>query len=199
MSSDQQSFDETREVLEEGGCDVVRCKETPAPTFACRGFVGRCPIDDGVAAAVVAGKTAIEGHPVDGASCAVRRRVPLVVAGLPADHPYGRWVAAEVRDPRRHLLAAMEEVTTRPSPDHSAIAQSAALVLLARWGQGEVPVRAAVFRAEDGRLRADVRAGRVLPRDLVHSLAETVRSRLRMHDTDAASIDVAVRTDATVR
>jgi len=197
MSRDQQSFDETQALLTEGGCDVVRCKETPAGTFACRGFVGRCPIDDGVAAAVVTGEAACEGQTVDGASCAVRRRVPLVVTGPPEDHPYGPWVAAEVRDPRRHLLAALDAVVSQPSPEHSSVAHRAAFELLSRWGSGDVAVRVAVFRAEDGRLRADVRTSRGLSADLAHSLSDRVRAALRRYDADAASIDVGVRAEGS--
>lgn len=194
MSSDDGVYETTRELLEKGGCDVARCKETPASTFVCHGFVGRCPIDDGVAAAVVTGSDSGDGRPEDGASCAIRRRVPLVVAGKLGDHPYGQWAAAEVRDPQRHLLTAIREVTEGASPTHSDVALRAATSMASRWSAGDINFTVAVHRADDGRLSAHVETSRELAPDLQHSLADTVRGRLRVYDAEAPSIDVSVRT-----
>jgi hypothetical protein len=198
MSNDEGVCESTRELLIEGGCDVVRCKETPASTFVCRGFVGHCPIDDGVAAAVVTGDGLAGVHPEDGASCAVRRRVPLVVAGDLAGHPYGQWAAAEVRDPRRHLLTALAEVTSGASTSHSEVAQQAAMSLVRRWGDDRLQVRVAVYRSEEGRLDAEVVTSCEVSPDLSHNIADRVRSRLRDYDAEAPFIDVSVRVGAMI-
>lgn len=194
MSSDADTFDTTKELLESGGCEVVRCRENPTSTFVCSGFVGRCPIDEGVAAAVVTGDGSHHEHAEDGASCAVRRRVPLVVAGDLPGHPYGQWAAAEVRDPRRHLLAALREVTAGASPEHSAVAQAAADALIRRWSSTDMTVRAVVHRSDDGSLRAELHCEGDVPEAIVHSLADSARGKLRVYDADAPSVDVSVIT-----
>lgn len=84
--------------LQDRGHEVVRCHDPSAPAFPCNALTGRCPLDDDpVEVAVVVREhpwprpTALER----GVTCAIRARVPLVVAGRVVLNPYEPW-ATEV-------------------------------------------------------------------------------------------------------
>lgn len=76
--------------LEHAGHQVARCHDADAPAFPCDAMIeGReCPLDDGpISVALIVGadrKGEDEAHDFadhDGARCAARRHVPIVVAG----------------------------------------------------------------------------------------------------------------------
>jgi hypothetical protein len=77
--------------LAAAGHTVARCHSRDEPAFPCRGLTDdACPLDDGdVDAVVVVRGVEVLGGPdrdsgEDGARCALRRHVPLVLAGEPA-------------------------------------------------------------------------------------------------------------------
>jgi len=88
------------EALADAGSPVLRCHEPGAPAFPCNALVeGRtCPLDIGfdVVATVRARAGGAPAQSEFGVVCGVRAGVPLVVAGLAADRPFGSWAAATV-------------------------------------------------------------------------------------------------------
>src|SRR5215831_9597160 len=96
LESDAHAGAHVERALESAGHTVVRCHEAGGPAFPCRALSdpGSCPLDapGGVDVAVVfrhphPKPTAYE----DGVTCALRRDVPVVIAGSPLLNPYERW------------------------------------------------------------------------------------------------------------
>jgi hypothetical protein len=100
VGTDDWAIDQAAEALADAGSPVLRCHEPGAPAFPCNALVeGRtCPLDIGfdVVATVRARAGGAPAQSEFGVVCGVRAGVPLVVAGLAADRPFGSWAAATV-------------------------------------------------------------------------------------------------------
>ena len=122
------------EQLAEAGHDVVRCHAEGAPAFPCSGLAGAgCPVEDGVDVAVT-----VRTHPrstpaptEDGVICALRRRVPVVVAGRTLFQPFSGFDVTEV-DVDGDIVAVVEGVATDRRPQHEAVARPLLEEVLAR-------------------------------------------------------------------
>ena len=118
--------DETARTLGAAGHSVVRCHEG-AHAFPCVGLEpGRaCPIDEGPVDVVVAARDRAWPRPSpfeDGAVCALRRHVPMVVTGPTTDlHPYEPYGAREV-PPDGDLVTTCEEAAAAPLEGHGRVA-----------------------------------------------------------------------------
>ena len=107
------SADAVAAELRAAGHEVVRCHAEGAPVFPCSGLAGiGCPVDDGVDVAVT-----VRAHPrstpsptEDGVICALRRRVPVVVAGSTLFQPFSGFDVTEVDD-ATDIVAAVGSVT----------------------------------------------------------------------------------------
>jgi hypothetical protein len=120
--------DSTISELTGRGHHVSQCHEPGKPVFPCRVLAGEgpCPLaDPGVDVAV-----AVRAHPgtrpslrEDGVACALRARVPLVVAGRVALTPHGDWADEVVED--GDIVGARECVASGPSRAHTRIARDA--------------------------------------------------------------------------
>ena len=88
--------------LESAGHLVLRCTEPLKPEFPCDALrVGRgCPLDTGAGVDVVITMRAQPRTRVAprerGVTCALRRDVPLVVAGRTIFHPFEEWATETV-------------------------------------------------------------------------------------------------------
>src|SRR5262245_27264927 len=110
IESDPGLAEPTTRTLVQAGHEVVRCTDADGPDFPCVGLAeDACPLDDTVDVAVA---VRAEGQPgltprEFGATCALRRRLPLVVAGGPAGDlaPFARGSVADSEGPT--LLAAV--------------------------------------------------------------------------------------------
>jgi len=82
--------------LATAGHQVVRCSPNGRPQFPCAGARGDCPLDATVDVAVVVHDRSTDDiAPGEaGVVCALRDRIPLVVAGANAHSPFGERVDA---------------------------------------------------------------------------------------------------------
>ncbi len=192
---------ETADALDAAGHAVVRCHDG-ADAFPCAALTpGRtCPIEDGPVDVVVAARDRAWPKPSpfeDGASCALRRHIPMVVTG-PATmlHPYAPYGAREV-PAGGDLVATCEEAVAAPLAGHGQVALECARTVLEVAGIETSDLRVTVHRRP-----ADLRGGLVvdlhLPvalSDEAHGLRSNLVAKvvgaLRAHDPHAPSIDVS--------
>jgi hypothetical protein len=113
--------DMVAEELAAANCEIVRCVEPGRPAFPCAGLRnGACPLDvEGPVDVAVAVRT--RAHPRPrlaelGALCALRDRIPLVIAGTSVLNPFEPW-AAETVDLRGVIPAVQRQLGAgRPPP-----------------------------------------------------------------------------------
>ena len=139
VESEPSAADASIEALESAGHRVVRCHEPGAPAFPCRGLdPGDCPLEHGSVQVVldVRGKTTPHPEPLeDGVSCALRRRLPVVVAGTSAINPFSRFPVLDAS--RQDVVAACERAATGPQAEHQAVADRALDATLRNAGTEE--------------------------------------------------------------
>jgi hypothetical protein len=104
VESDRDTCDAVVEILEDAGHDVARCHEHGLPAFPCNSLIdGECPVHDG-GGVDVAVTVRRHVHPApmpleDGVTCALRRHVPVVLVGIAALQPFGRFgIVTAARD-----------------------------------------------------------------------------------------------------
>jgi len=185
---------ETR--LESAGHEIVRCHEPGHAPFPCAALQeGRmCPLEEKpVDVAVTAhGRPWPRPSPFeDGAVCAIRRHVPLVVAGSSV-HPFGRWASSEV-ELDDDVVAACEAAARAPLPEHTEIASNAVREALLRSGVNGEPAGATVHHHR-GRLRVVLEMPGV-DRDVEARIAAMVVTALRTFDSVAGGIDLLRESD----
>ncbi len=183
--------------LEDAGHEVVSCHDPGEGPFPCRALSGRgaCPLDGAPVDVVVTVRNRAWAQPSpyeDGAVCALRRHIPMVLAGVSALSPFDRWSPRTVDD-GEDLVAACEEAATAPLPELGATARDVARLVVATAGR-DGDVDATVWRQHGG-LRVEL----TLPdgcADLAGKAAARVTGALRALDQFATVIDVAVETVA---
>jgi hypothetical protein len=187
LETDPRSGDPAERALVDAGHTVVRCHEPGAATFPCVGMEhpGSCPLDSptGVDVAVV-----YRAHPhprpttsEDGVSCALRRQIPVVVAGTSALSPYSDWQAAAVDG--ADLVEVCEQVVQAPHGRLSAVATKAA-------EESSATATARVQR-RGNQLFATVTVD-VDPAAVAGPIGVRVAGALRAAEPTCRSIDVAV-------
>ena len=100
VGTDDWAIEQSATELEAGGCRVLRCHEPGEPAFPCNALVqGRvCPLDVGFDVVVT-----VRARPLSepcqaelGVICALHQGVPLVVAGVASERPFGPWASLAV-------------------------------------------------------------------------------------------------------
>jgi len=186
------AIDRTEEVLRSGGHEVLHCRNEHDGGFVCTALTdrGSCPFDGAPVDVVVTTRDRAWPRPSpleDGALCAVRRFVPLVVHGTTALDPFEQWAVAETRTDDE-LLDAVVAAPAAPLPEHGAVATHTARELLA--GQGVLDDATTVeVRRAGGRLVVTLGLS---PAAEPHEAALTVKllTALRSLDPYADGIDV---------
>ena len=177
--------------LKDGGHRVHSCVLDDA-ALPCAALVGHpCPLDTAPIDVVVDvpnphGRSEAFG---DGALCAVRRRIPLVLAGDADGHRLEPWAAARAGKDVRATVAA---VLGRPLPGHTAAASKALLHELRGEGTDSDKASVEVFR-RPGRLFVEVWADSSVSRTQAEHLATHVAQAVRAYDRWAPKLDVTVR------
>jgi hypothetical protein len=186
-----EAMEHTGELLREAGHEVVTCHETGEPAFPCRGLRHEeCPLDGPGVDVVVSARDRALPTPTsfeDGAACALRHHVPMVVHGFTSAHPYDEWSPAESRDDAG-LAAVAQEVAQAPLPEHSEVARATARQVLDAAHLPSAGVDAVVTRR-----RTRLRVVLTLPPGAepgASSVAAKVLGRLRRLDPDARGIDL---------
>jgi len=192
------AVDRTEAQLVAAGYDVVRCHEPGERPFPCAGLIdGRgCPLEADPVDVVVTARDRPWPTPSpheDGAVCALRRHVPLVVTGSGASDPFERWTTREVC-PGDDLAAACVDAARAPLRRHGEVATAAAREVVAQAGIDTGDVYAVVHRA-----RGVLKVTLTLPgraADVGGNVTARVLTALRELDPHAAGIDVDVTAGA---
>lgn len=200
LESEPGSADEVVTQLESSGHSVARCNEPDQPPFPCRGLQTEqvCTLDESsIHAAVVLDSQATPedlppaGH--DGARCALRRSIPLVVAG-PAATPLSPWAtrACSTSEPAA-VVSAIEEAADAPLALHGRVATDALRSVLDIHGLESAQATAEVTQVDDG-LRVVLKPG--IP-DLETRVREvaSIRALAGVREIDAYAPRIGVRVD----
>jgi hypothetical protein len=174
--------------LEDAGHRVHRCVGAGG---ACIGLTaGRCPLDSApVDIAVSACSAAPQGTPADGAVCAARRRIPLVLVGADAGHPLAPW--ADAMPGPEEATGAVDDVLSLPLGRHTEEAERAMLHELRRQGSSSGDALVAVYR-RPGRLLVDLTYRTTVSPTQAQRLAAHVAQAVRGYDRWAPKLDVTV-------
>ena len=164
---------------------------------------GRCPLETTpVDAAVVVRPAEVAGFlPFEaGVVCAVRRLVPLVVAGeidpfsatdSGTDHPYRTWAAAEQYG--TDVTETVEAVVHAPLPRHSAVASAAVRDTLRTHGFDPGGSSAEVCRREGGLLIRMIEPVPGIDDKVMRRAAVRACGAVRQLDRWARGIDVTIQ------
>src|SRR5262249_7273035 len=124
----------------------------------------------------------------DGVTCALRRHIPLVVAGSPILDPFDEY-ATDVVERGSDIVDACVRAATAPLPKHTEAAARTLRVVLDRREIRASPVVAVV--RDGGVLRVDVTGAEHLDRATRAMAAVRMTAAVRQIDTTARGIDVA--------
>ena len=195
------AMDQVAEVLVGAGHEVGRCHEGAAPPFPCAGLLegSTCPLEESPVDVIVTARNRAWPRPSpyeDGAVCALRRHVPLVVVAPPSPAQPFASLATTTIGWEDDLVAACKEAVERPLEPHGEIAGAAVYEMLERAGRSTDGVGAEV-RRDRGRLKVLIRIPET-EAALEGRFAAHVLTELRMFDKHALGIDISVeRTMAT--
>lgn len=109
--------------LERAGHEVVRCNNPGEPPFPCKGLTGTCPLDEQDVDVALAVRARAWARPTvfdRGVSCAVRARVPVVLAGTSVLNPYEKW-ATEVAERHEEVVEAVERAASGRLASHDEV------------------------------------------------------------------------------
>jgi hypothetical protein len=196
VESDRRAADGAVAELRGAGHHVMRCHETDLPAFPCNALCGEgaCPIEDDAGVDVVVDyRTRPYPRPTpyeDGVTCALRRHVPLVVAGTPALNPFAEWTS-EIAGSDQEVVSACERALELPIRHLAAPARAEVRRRLRLQPGVAEAADVVVHRSKGGQLDAIVR----LPDEadeIDDELAVAVAGVLRAHDRFAPRVNVAV-------
>lgn len=189
LESDAGAASATVEQLEAAGHEVTRCHEPGAGAFPCAALADphACPAEQGaevtllVRGAGARATTTLE----DGVSCAIRRRLPVVVAGDVTENPYEAFAVTAEDD----VVGRVEAAGRGNQAGHAEAARQALTEVLERAGVDAAAVDVQVYRRG-----ADLLVSLDLPEEMesFHRQAAAVRAvgAVRAYDPYAARIDV---------
>ncbi len=170
--------DRVVEQLQSQGHQVLRCHDRGQSTFPCAslrpGHV--CPLRDpgvDVAVTVRSQPRSRPGLLEDGIACALRARIPVVVAGQTLLNPYEGFGV---------------EVGIAPSHQHSEVATSSLLESLHAEPGDAIAV---AYRKRSG-VRIELEAVPAIDRAAVKAAVPKVIAAVREYDTDTERIDVSI-------
>jgi hypothetical protein len=124
----------------------------------------------------------------DGVACALRARVPLVVAGRVTLNPYEEWAAEVVED--GDVIGACQRVVSASSRDHSEVARDALREAVLRRSGSAGAADAVVWR-DRSRLRVQLEGVDNLDRSVRGTVATDVAAALRAFDAKIPKIDIS--------
>ncbi len=181
--------------LAEAGHSIARCHGQDEAAFPCRGLDGGdCPLDAGDVdvAVVVRGEPDMSGLDrdagEDGARCALRRHIPLVVTGNVARSPL-RGFATAVTPDGSDLAEAVAAAAAAPLRRHADVARSAFATVLEAHGLDARLADAEVVR-RGSELHVELRATGPVPGAVLEMASVRVAGAVRAMDHFPRTIDV---------
>ncbi|MEZ5142608.1 MAG: hypothetical protein R2726_08855 [Acidimicrobiales bacterium] len=183
------------EELGRAGHEVARCHEPDAPSFPCNAMLDGhgCPLDDGrveVALVVRDGAGASAEAAEDGVRCALRRQVPLVVAGEPGGSALADW-ATVVTDAADALPDAVRQAAAAPLRRQSDAARRSLRSVLEHHGVDGSAADAEVVRSTTD-LKVVLRPGVELDKGLADMASVRAVGAVRDVDPYARTINVSI-------
>lgn len=181
-----------RRALVDAGHDVATCHDG-GTSFPCRGLgsADGCPLEgDGVDVALLVRSTA-GGQPTtweDGVRCALRRMVPVAVAGAVEGAPYLDHATVVEPDLER-VVEAAEDAAGRPLAAHGEVARRAFAGVLDAEGLPSEDVGAVVTR-DRRHLVVTLLPGQPLTTRVAETASVRVAGAVRALDRDPSVIDV---------
>lgn len=193
LESDTGAADIAQTTLVDAGHSVVRCHEPNHPSFPCNGLTdgGSCPLEGTPVDVALDVRLHARTHPTateDGAVCALRQHVPLVVAGPDVLSPFEAFATETVaRDD--DIVRSVERAARAPLSRHTDAAARAMREVLDARGLTVAP-RIAVYR-RNGALLVEVAGGGSLDRATKDMAAVRMHAAVRALDSHAKGVDVA--------
>jgi hypothetical protein len=194
------AIDQVAEVLVGAGHEVGRCHEGADPPFPCAGLLegSACPLEESPVDVIVTARNRAWPRPSpyeDGAVCALRQHVPLVVVAPPSPaQPFVPW-ATKTIGWADNLVAACEEAASQPLEPHGEIASAAMCEMLERAGRSTEGAGAEVWR-QRGSLKVLLRIPDT-DAAMESSITARVLTALRMFDTYARGINISMERNDT--
>lgn len=177
--------------LEAAGHRVKRCHEPGARAFPCAGLdPGSCPLEEGAIDIVLTVRARSSARPSpleDGVTCALRRRVPVVVAGRTVINPFAQYpvTVAGIDD----VVETCERAGSGPQVEHEAIATKLLVETLRNAGLPTVPAGASVRRSGRG-LHITLHAPEEASKKLRAVASVRVAGAVRAFDPHAPRIEI---------
>ena len=196
VESDRHAADGAVTDLQAAGHHVLRCHEEDLPAFPCNALCdkGTCPVESDTGVDVVLDyRTRPYPRPTafeDGVSCALRRYIPLVVAGTSALSPYDKWTTAIATNDEQ-IVDVCERAVRTPIERLAEPARAEVRRRLRLQPGVAEATDVVVRRSQGGQLDAIV----TLPEeadDVDDELAVAVAGALRTQDPFAKRVNVAV-------
>lgn len=200
LESEPGLANEVVDELQTSGHVVARCHDADAPAFPCRGMEEgqTCPLDEAPTQVAVAldGQLSPDDEPAaghDGARCALRRSVPLVVAG-PKGSALAPWATKTCTTFHPGVVvSAIEEAADTPLAPHGVAATDALRSVLEIHGLPTDQATAAVTQTDDG-LRIALSPGLPELEQRVREVA-SIRALAKVRELDPHAARVAVCVD----
>ncbi len=190
-------------VLEAASHVIDRCHDSDHPGFPCKAIdaPSDCPLVSGpvdVVLTVRSEERTTTGELEDGVACAIRARVPLVVAGATEGNPYQPWATATV-PAGGDVVRACQRAAAAPLPHHSRVGSERLREVLARHGHHEADSAGVEVTRRNGRLRVLLTVPAELSGRVTEAAATHVLAVVHKIDPSARGKDLSVRTiDASV-
>lgn len=177
--------------LQAAGHRVKRCHEGGARAFPCAGLdPGRCPLEDEAIDVVLTVRVRSSARPSpleDGVTCALRRRVPVVVAGRTNVHPFAQFAVTVAGVD--NIVESCERSVTGPQAEHEGIAARALRQTLDRAHLPTGAADASVRRSGRG-LRISLHVPSDTPMKVRDIASVRVAGAVRAFDPHAARIEI---------
>jgi hypothetical protein len=203
FESDEGASTPVVDELTAAGIEVARCHDPEGPAFPCKGLQDHraCPLDGApVSAAVLTGPGT---HTEDGLSsreqgarCALRQHIPLVVVGPRTASPMSAFTTTFAAGPETAVDAIRAAAAAR-LPRHEAAAIDAFRLVLDTHDLAGVDADVAVTH-RDGGLRVELRPSAGIPEKVAEIAGVRAMGAVRAVDSDAAFISVAIEPGRTI-
>lgn len=176
--------------LVEAGHIVTRCHGADEASFPCRGLTEQCPLDeaDVDAAVIVRAPSPDVGAGEEGARCALRRHIPLVIAGDTGHSPLSVFATAVVGD-GADLVTTVEGAAHAPMSRHEAAGRKAFATVLEAHGLDPRIAEVAVTR-NGGQLHVELTPTAPVPSAVQEVASVRVAGAIRAMDRNPRVIDV---------
>jgi hypothetical protein len=184
--------------LEVGSHVVDRCHDVDHPGFPCKAIdaLSDCPLSAAPIDVVLTVRNEerwTTSELEDGVACAIRSRVPLVVAGATAGNPYQQWATAVV-SAGEDVVGACRRAASAPLPHHSRVGSQRLREVLAHHACGAADSADVEVTRRSGRLHVLLVVPAGVPPQVMEAAATHVLAAMHAIDPSARGKDVSVRT-----